>query len=111
MCIVYQVEGGRLVSGFMSELQVSLESLTHTESVDEELTSAPESTVVDHICGTVLSESYTCGGGAIREWVIVPKTGPRNEQTSDPMTGLTTDCILLMGWVELLPSSVESDTD
>ncbi len=50
MRIVYQVQGGRLPYGFMSELQVSLASLAHTESVDKELTSAPETAVVDSIC-------------------------------------------------------------
>jgi Leucine-rich repeat (LRR) protein/GTPase SAR1 family protein len=111
MRIVYQVRGGRLPYGFMTELQVSLASMTHTESVDKELTSAPETAVVDRICGTVLSEAYTCGEGDIREWVIVSKAGPRHEQVNGAMTGLTTDCIRIMGWVELHPSSAEGATD
>ena len=63
MRIVYEVLGGSLPFGFMSELQVSLVSLSHSESVEEELTSASETAVVDRMCGTVLSEAYECGGG------------------------------------------------
>ena len=49
MGIVYQVRGGRQSCGFMSESQVSLASMTHTESVDKEFTSStgPETVVVE----------------------------------------------------------------
>ncbi len=43
--------------------------------------------------------------------MIVSKAGPRHEQANGSMTGLTTDCIRIMGWVELHPSSAEGATD
>jgi hypothetical protein len=96
----------------MSELQVSLVSLAHSESVEEELTSASETAVVERICGTVLSEAYDCGGGVIREWIVIsrpPMLHAEFDQASGVKKKPATDCICIMGWIEL--HSSEGTTD
>jgi len=72
MRIMYKVLGGRLSSGFMSELQVRL---AQSDSVDQdkELHFVPEATVVERISGSVLSVAYTGGGGTVREWVVLSR--------------------------------------
>jgi hypothetical protein len=112
MRIVYEVLGGSLPFGFMSELQVSLVSLAHSESVEEEQTAASETAVVERICGTVLSEAYDCGGGVIREWIVIsrpPMLHAEFDQASGVKKKPATDCICIMGWIEL--HSSEGTTD
>jgi hypothetical protein len=102
MRIVYEVLGGSLPSGCMSELQVSLVSLGQSGSVEEEQTAASEAAVVERICGTVLSEAYDCGRGAIREWIIISRAAPT-------LDAGVLDSIRVMGWIELY--SAEGTTD
>jgi hypothetical protein len=112
MRTVYEVLGGSLPFGFMSELQVSLVSLTHSKSVEGELTSASETAVVDRMCGSVLSEVYECGGGLIREWIILsrsPSLRTGHDQAIGVMSESVTDSIRIMGWIEL--HSAEGTTD
>jgi hypothetical protein len=104
MRIVYEVLGGSLPFGFMNELQVSLVSLTHSESVEEGQTAESETAVVERICGTVLSEAYDCGGGEIREWIVIsrpPMLHAEFDQASGVMRKPATDCICIMGWIDL----------
>jgi hypothetical protein len=112
MRIVYEVLGGSLPFGFMSKLQVSLVALAQSKSVEEERTSASETAVVDRICGTVLSEAYECGGGEIREWIVLsrpPTLHTGHDASSGVMAESVTDCIHIMGWIELI--SAEGATD
>jgi len=102
MRIVYEVLGGSLPSGCMSELQVSLVSLGQSGSVVDHQTAASEAAVVERICGTVLSEAYDCGRGAIREWIIISRAAPT-------LDAGVLDSIRVMGWIELY--SAEGTTD
>jgi len=108
MRIMYQVLGGRLPFGFTSELQVCL---AKTDSrCDKELHFALEAAVIDRVTGSVLSTAYKCGGGRIREWVVIshPLTG--QEQESEPLkVPVLINCICIMGWAEV--SSQEGATD
>ena len=108
MRIMYKVLGGRLPFGFMSELQVRL-SQSEKRS-DKELHFALEAAVVDRITGSVLSAAYKCGGGRIREWVVLSRPLAGQEQESEPREVLVAaDCICIMGWAEL--SSQQGATD
>ncbi len=98
MRIIYEVMGGRLPFGFMSELQVSL---AQAESVQEGRHYAPETAVVDRLCGSVLSAAYKCGGGRVREWVIVSRDQMVQEQANTEAPVPVSDCIRIMGWVSL----------
>jgi len=70
MRVMYEVVGGSLPFAFMTELQVSLV----LQKSKGQKTFSPESSVVDRVAGSVLSESYTCGEGNIREWVVVSQS-------------------------------------
>ncbi len=111
MRIVYEVVGGSLPFGFMCELQVLMASLAQAEPgyPDREIHFASEAAVVDRMVGSVLSAAYKCGGGVSREWVILSVARTGDSQASGAMAGPATDCIRLMGWVEL--SSEEGATD
>ena len=65
--VMYEVVAVRLPFAFVTELQVSL---VLQKSKGSKIFS-PESSVVDRVAGSVLSESYSCGGGSITEWVVV----------------------------------------
>ena len=110
MRVMYKVLGGRLPFGFISELQVSL---AQTESVDpnEELHFAPEAAVIDRISGSVLSAGYKRGGGSVREWVILSRERTRDVDENGEASSHSTDCIRVMGWVELSKVSVKGATD
>jgi hypothetical protein len=107
MRIIYQVLGGRLPFACMSELQVSLTQ--QVESVQEGRYYAPETAVVNRLCGSVLSAAYKCGGGRVREWVIVSRDQMVQEQSNPEGTLHVSDCIRVMGWVSL--GSDEGATD
>jgi hypothetical protein len=70
MRVIYEVVGGRLPFSFMTELQVSLV----LQKPKGQKIFSPEASVVDRVAGSVLSESYTCGEGNIREWVVVSQS-------------------------------------
>ena len=70
MRVMYEVVGGRLPFAFMTELQVSLV----LQKPKGQKIFSPEASVVDRVAGSVLSESYTCGEGNIREWVVVSQS-------------------------------------
>jgi len=103
MRIMYKVLGGSLPFGFMSELQVRL-AQTDCVDQDEELHFAPEAAVVDRVSGSVLSVAYTCGGGTIREWVILSRAHEGVSEACD-----APDCLRIMGWAHL--SSQHGATD
>jgi hypothetical protein len=98
MRIIYQVLGGRLPFGCMSELQVS--RAQQVESVQEGWHYAPETAVVERLCRSVLSAAYKCGGGRVREWVMVSRDQMK-EQTNPEAADHASDCIRVMGWVSL----------
>ena len=102
MRIMYKVLGGRLSSGFMSELQVRL---AQSDSVDQdkELHFVPEASVVERISGSVLSVAYTGGGGTVREWVVLSRAH------DGKLKGGPINCLRIMGWAEL--SSSQGATD
>ena len=105
MRIMYKVLGGHLPFGFISELQVRLAQTQNAG--DKNLHFAPEAAVVDRIAGSVLSAAYKCGGGRIREWIVLSRplalAGQEQEQGSEPWTvPVAADSICIMGWVELL---------
>jgi len=60
---MYQVLGGRLPFGFVSELQVRLAKTDGR--CDKELHFALEAAVIDRVTGSVLSTAYKYGGGRI----------------------------------------------
>ena len=102
MRIMYKVLGGRLSSGFMSELQVRL---AQSDSVDQdkELHFVPEATVVERISGSVLSVAYTGGGGTVREWVVLSRAH------DGKLKGGPINCLRIMGWAELSSSQGPPD--
>ena len=103
MRIMYKVLGGHLPFGFISELQVRL------AQTQECLHFAPEAAVVERIAGSVLKLAYRCGGGKIRESVILsqPLALTKQEQQGKPgKVRVTADCICIMGWVELLSKPI-----
>ena len=99
MRIIYQVLCGRLPFGCMSELQVSLAQ--QVQSVQEGRHYAPETAVVDRRCGSVLSAAYKCGGGRVREWVIVSRDQMVQEQANPEAAVHASDCIRVMAWGSL----------
>jgi len=110
MRITYKVLGGQLPFGFISELQVRLAQRQKSNEKNKHF--APEA-AVDRITGSVLSAAYKCGGGNIREWVVLsrPLAYPAGqEQEGEPRrTLVSADCICIMSWVEL--SSQDGATD
>jgi len=67
MRVVYKVLGGRLPATFMSELQVSMA----LENSRARKRASVLDSVVDRVAGSVLQETYSCGGGTVTEWVVV----------------------------------------
>jgi GTPase SAR1 family protein len=108
MRVMYEVVGGRLPFAFMSELQVAL-----VPKSKQNETFSPEASVIDRVAGSVLSACYKCGGGKIREWVVVSQCAQAChliceggvKDMTDP------DAIRVMAWAELLNASQEGATD
>ena len=98
MRVVYEVVGGRLPFSFMSELQVSL-AMPGTEGKHF----APEAPVVDSVAGSVLPESYKCGGADVTEWVVVSQharyslVGEAAERETSELD-LARDSIRVVAW-------------
>jgi hypothetical protein len=109
MRVMYEVVGGRLPFAFMPELQVALV----VQKSQDQRTFSPEASMVDRVVGSVLSDCYTCGGGKIREWVVVSQCAQAChliceggvKDMTDP------DAIRVMAWAELLNASQEGATD
>ncbi len=76
-------------------------SLAQAESVQEGRHYAPETAVLERLCGSVLSAAYNCGGGRVREWVIVSPDQMVQEQANTEAPVPASDCIRIMGWVSL----------
>ena len=106
MRVMYQVLGGSVPFGFMSELQVLLSALQHTVPADQGIYFAPETAVIDRTCGSVLSDAYKCAGGVVTEWVILSRPRLVDVHARGSMLA---DCIRIVGWVET--SSGEGGSD
>ena len=112
MRVTYEVVGGRLPFAFMTELQVSL--VLQPSGGDRPENFSPEdpaagspgaASVVDRVAGSVLSESYKCGGGSVTEWVVVSQGATaleRQEADAD------SSAIRVMAWAELIPPDRKS---
>jgi len=106
MRVVYEVLGGRLPFSFMSELQVSL-ALDNSTILNPEHF-APETyifdPVVDRVAGSVLSQTYKCGGVGVTEWVVVSQRAKSclvSTAHEDIMhDSAVPDAIRVMAWVE-----------
>jgi len=110
MRIVYEVLGGRLPMSFMCELQVRLATRTTNGKHF-----SPDVAVVDSVAGSVLSQTYECGGSQqVKEVVIVSQhaRGLQLEHVADEEDLFTggedasekvtlSDSIRVMAWVEL----------
>eukprot|EP00802_Teleaulax_amphioxeia_P001956 Tamp_01958.p1 GENE.Tamp_01958~~Tamp_01958.p1 ORF type:complete len:1448 (+),score=382.62 Tamp_01958:367-4344(+) len=115
MRVTYEVVGGRLPFAFMTELQVSL--VLQPSGGDRPENFSPEdpaagspgaASVVDRVAGSVLSESYTCGGGSVTEWVVVSQGATvleRQEADAD------SSAIRVMAWAELIPPAAQGAAD
>ena len=76
-------------------------------------TFSPEASVIGRVVGSVLSDCYTCGGGKIREWVVVSQCAQACHLISEGGVKDMTDpdAIRVMAWAELLNASQEGATD
>jgi len=98
----------------MSELQISLSMQTFKDGKQF----APEFTIIDRVAGSVLSDTYKCGGGDVIEWVVLSKHWqPSHVSTTDgtPVSQaaeLGSESIRVMAWAELIkPSQHNAATD
>jgi hypothetical protein len=107
--VVYEMVGGRLPFSFMTELQVSLV----LQKAKGQKTFSPEASVVDRVAGSVLSESYTCGGGHVTEWIVLSQCAKAcrvgSEEGDSQSPGA--DSIRVMAWAELFDASQQGATD
>jgi hypothetical protein len=115
MRVMYEVVWGRLPFSFMSKLQVSL---TLKPSKDAKHLDAkhyaPEAAIVDRVAGSVMSDTYTCGGGNVTEWVVVSQCTKSChvgavDGTPEDLTEL--DSIRVVAWAELINESQHGTTD
>jgi len=111
MRVVYKVLSGRLPFPFMSELQVSM---ALEKSRARKRASVLDS-VVDRVAGSVLQETYFCGGGTVTELVVVSQRARSySVSTADEelqQNSASPDAIRVMAWVELNKTSQRGATD
>jgi len=109
MRIRYTPLMGRLPFNFITDLQVSL-SQSDLEAEEKYQHYSSEASVVDRLGGSVLSITYKCGGGNIREWVVISRSQQDLCDEQSPSSKfLSSDYINLMGWAELKSSQGTTD--
>ena len=107
--VMYEVVGGQLPFSFMSKLQVSLalKPSNHAQHY------APEAVIVDRVAGSVMSDTYTCGGCDVTEWVVVSQctkschVAAVDGTPQDPES----DSIRVVAWAELINDFQHGATD
>ena len=68
--------------------------------------------VVDRVAGSVLSQTYKCGGSSVTEWVVVSQRAKScRVSTSEGDMLQDSDAIRVMAWVELKDTSKRGATD
>jgi small ubiquitin-related modifier len=109
MRVMYEVVGGRLPFSFMSKLQVSL-ALKPSKDAKHY---APEAAIVDRVSGSVMSDTYTCGGGNVTEWVVISQCTKSCHVGAVDGTpqGPEWDSIRVVAWAELINGSQLGATD
>jgi len=110
MRVKYRTLVGRLPLNFMTDLQVSL-SQSRLEAEDRFQHYSSEAAVVDRLGGSVLSITYKCGGGNVREWVVISRSQEQVDERKASSRFLFSDYINVMGWVEFAGESPQGKTD